>query len=83
MPLVRNEVWQFRRKKSKCLEKYFVHNFCILSVSDLPYLRSLTNIWFFNKYRIDYDHVVMDCMEELLLKRHYKEYEVDCISDMY
>ena len=83
MPLVRKEVWQFHPNKSKCLEKYFVHNFCIVSVSDLPYLRSLTNIWFFNKYRIDYDHVVMDCMEELLLKRHYKEYEVDCISDIY
>ena len=81
MPVIRRAIWQFHCKKSECLEKYFVHDFCIVSVSDLPYLKSLTNIWFFNKYRIDYDHVVMDCMEELLLKKHFKEYEVDCIND--
>ena len=83
IPVIRKAIWQFQLKKSECLEKYFVHNFCIVSVSDLPYLKSLTNTWFFNKYRIDYDHVVLDCMEELLLKKHFKEYEVDCINDRY
>ena len=83
MPAVTTPIWQYHRKKSECLERHFVHNICIVSVSDLPYLKRLTNLWFFNKYRIDYDHVVMDCMEELLLKKHFKEYEVDCINDRY
>ena len=81
MPRVSRRLWQFSyNKKTECIEKYFIHKICIQSASDLPYLRSLSGIWFLNKYRIDYDHVVMDCMEELLLKRHYKEYEIDCIS---
>ena len=84
MPLVRQVVSKpFNGKhKAKCLERYTVRSFCIQSASDLPYLRSLSDIWFLNKYRIDYDHVVMDCMEELLLKKHFKEYEVDCIKSL-
>ena len=84
MPLVRKAVWKpFHGKhKAKCLERYIVRSFCIQSASDLPYLRSLSGIWFLNKYYIDYDHVVMDCMEELLLKKHFKEYEVDCIKSL-
>ncbi len=58
-----------------------VHNICIVSASDLPRLTQLSkqkNIWFFNKYFIEYDHVVMDCMEELLLQRNIQEYTDDC-----
>ena len=78
MPTVSVPIW-FSNDNTVCIERHFIHNICILSASDLPYLRGRSNLWFFNKYRIDYDRVVMDCMEELLLKRHFKEYEVDCI----
>ena len=79
MPIVSRAFWNIYPKKTECIERYFIHSICILSVSDLPYLKNVPNTWFFNKYRIDYDHVVMDCMEELLLKKHFREYEVDCI----
>ena len=78
MSTVSKQIW-FGIDNTVCIEKHFVHNICILSASDLPYLKGHSNLWFFNKYRFDYDRVVMDCMEELLLKRHFKEYEVDCI----
>ena len=73
-PIVSRPFWNIHPKKTECIEKYFIHNICILSVSDLPYLKNIANTWFLNKYRIDYDHVVMDCMEELLLKKHFREH---------
>ena len=80
MPMVSRAIWNVQPKETECIERYFIHNVCILSVSDLPNLKSVSNIWFFNKYRIDYDHVVMDCMEELLLKKHYREHAIDNAS---
>ena len=53
-----------------------------VGLRQFTYLRSLSGVWFLNKYYINYDHVVMDCMEELLLKKHFKEYEVDCIKSL-
>ena len=78
MPRVSIPMW-FSNDNTVCIERHFVHNICIMSASDLPYLKGRSNLWFFNKYHFDYDRIVMDCMEELLLKRHYNEYEVDCI----
>ena len=79
-PIVSRAFWNIYPKKTECVEKYFIHNICILSVSDLPYLKNIANTWFFNKYRIDYDHVVMDCMEELLLKKNFREHAIDNAS---
>ena len=79
-PIVSRAFWNIYPKKTECIEKYFIHDICILSVSDLPYLKKVSNTWFFNKYRIDYDHVVMDCMEELLLKKNFREHVIDNAS---
>ena len=54
MPIVSRAFWNIYPKKTECIERYFIHSICILSVSDLPYLKSVPNTWFFNKYRIDY-----------------------------
>ena len=80
MPTVSRAFWNIYPKKTECIDRYFIHSICILSVSDLPYLKSVKDTWFFNKYHIDYDHVVMDCMEELLLKKHFREHAIDNAS---
>ena len=66
-----------------CRESKIVHDICIVSSADLPRLTKLSKdkvYWFFNKYFIGYDHVLMDCMEKLLVQRNIKEYEKDCES---
>ena len=70
-------------KPSVCLAGHFRHRICILSASDLKWLSEASvklKYFFVNKYLVDYDHVVMDCMEELLLKRNLEEYEKDCVA---
>ena len=69
------------KNRRLCVELKIVHDICIVSAGDLPRLTKLSKHkthWFFNKYFISYDHVVMDCMEELLLQRNVIEYEQDC-----
>ena len=60
------------------------HFSCILSILDLPmltkYSKSNTTYFFFNKYDMDYDHVVMDCMEESIVKQNKWEFALDCIN---
>ena len=85
MPGVTTRIWSFHLNPANsdyCIDRNFVHHICIASVSDLPKLQSLSAknvVWFYNKYLADYDHVVMDCMESLLIQRNYKEYENDCL----
>ena len=35
---------------------------------------------FHNKYYMERDHTVMDCIEEELVSRNKQEYEKDCIT---
>ena len=77
----REWVSQVRKNHYLCVDLKIVHDICIVSAGDLPRLTELSEAkkyWFFNKYFISYDHVVMDCMEELLLQRNVREYERDC-----
>ena len=83
IPVVAHRDWVFKRKtfRKYCMRRRVVHNICIVSSSDLPRLRNASinmSWWFHNKYFIEYDHVVMDCMENLLLQRNGNEYEKDC-----
>ena len=57
---------------------------CIVSSGDLHRLRysvdDLDDVkppMFHNKYNMEEDHTVMDCMEELLVQRNKQEYERD------
>ena len=84
IPLVAKRDWVFKRKtfKKYCFARKLVHNICIVSSSDLARLREVSETkgwWFHNKYFIDYDHVVMNCMENLLLRRNADEYQRDCL----
>ena len=61
-----------------CLDRYQVHHVCIASVSDLPQM-VINSPMFFNKYLDHYDHVVMDCAEERLIRTNLLEYRKDCV----
>ena len=81
MPSVVVRHWRDTQSSSYCSESYYRHRICIVSASDLHWLSrasSRQQLFFVNKYLMDYDHIVMDCMEELLLKRNFLEYERDC-----
>ena len=65
----------------KCTGKR-VHHVCILNIRDLPllheYKRGKSTIFFYNKYFLEYDHVVMDCMEQRIVEQNKLEYKRDC-----
>ena len=81
-PLLVHRIWNFRNS-SRCLEGKWHHRICIVSVGDLPWLKSgmdSGNFYFMNKYWIEYDHVVMDCMEDLLVEKNVEEFSRDCTA---
>ena len=59
-----------------------VHYSCILNSRDLQKLFAYgktRDVFFFNKYFMDYDHVVMDCMERRIVQQNQLEYQRDCL----
>ena len=62
-----------------------VHNVCVVTSADISEVyRFLASekqeYFFFNKYFMEHDHVVMDCMEEQLLQKNRIEYQQDCVE---
>ena len=62
------------------------HKVCIVSSGDLPLIYSQgvnghQPTFFFNKYFMEMDHVVMDCMEQRLVEQNRREYENDCLAE--
>ena len=64
-----------------------VHHICIITVGEfrsilaknerkMPAQKAL----FHNKYYMELDHTVMDCMEERLVAINKREYKKDCID---
>ena len=87
VPVVDQYIWLNSagrpRKYHQVCEGKAVHFICILTVGDLPeiYRLGVNNPrphFFFNKYFMEDDHVVMDCMEERLVKQNKLEYKRDC-----
>ena len=75
-------MWMYTKaQKAKCGGKV-VHSICIVSVPDLPEILNRSKdgklAIFSNKYFMEMDHVVMDCMEERLVARNRLEYKQDC-----
>ena len=87
VPTVDQFIWITNRSTKKHTRWYckgwVVHSICVLGSGDLPSIvKSARNtkspFFFFNKYFLERDHVVMDCMEERLAEQNIKEYEQDC-----
>ena len=56
-----------------------VHQVCILNTAHLPLVKSVmeSNTWFFNKYFMEDDYAIMDCVEEQLVKANIEEFVGD------
>ena len=70
------------REPSKYCSGKVVHSICIATSGDLHRIYKSALSWqhfFFNKYFMEEDHVVMDCMEERLIAHNSKEYARDCL----
>ncbi|XP_045158807.2 beta-1,3-galactosyl-O-glycosyl-glycoprotein beta-1,6-N-acetylglucosaminyltransferase-like [Mercenaria mercenaria] len=76
---LRHVIWKFPGGIS-CSGK-FVREVCILGVEDLG--RAYNSIELFaNKFHLDFEHIALDCLEELLYERTWKEYIEDIPIDM-
>ena len=70
---------------SLCPGRKVVHSICILTTPDMKQVLAATKqtSFFFNKYFLELDPTVMDCMEEMLVRTNIKEYWKDCIEDSH
>ena len=85
IPNVAEIVWLYPGYPRRPCAGKIIRGVCILSAGDLHLVFSLgVNVqkpqapFFFNKYNIREDHVVMECMEEWLVERNKLEYMSDC-----
>ena len=83
MPVVDLAIWDHDSKH--CTGGIFVRQVCIVGVSELHNIHVLwvgakPQVFFMNKYHSEKDHVVMDCMEEWLLRQNAVEYTHDMCS---
>ena len=81
LPLVADVIWV--QGTLKC-NSPVVHGVCIISSADLYQVKhevDLDNVQgplFHNKYFMEKDHTVMDCLEEQLVIRNKREYMKEC-----
>ena len=90
IPIVSKCTWMTGQHQTKakqyCKGGHIVHNICIITGADLSSIQSkvdvnnLTGPMFHNKYFVEIDHTVMDCIEEQLVIRNRLEYERDCLD---
>ena len=76
--------WVGVSEKEVCCAGEVIHHVCIISTADLHLVQRSTrnNLYmFYNKYFMEDDHVVMDCMEERLTRQNKLEYLKDCGRD--
>ena len=92
IPIVSEYIWITGQRKAEieqyCKSGYVVHNICIMTSADLSSVHRQVNVkklrgpMFHNKYFMERDHTVMDCLEEQLVVRNRLEYEKDCLSQL-
>ena len=71
--------WRYEDSQEPCNGKV-VHYICIPKIGDLSMIMRETEdekALFFNKYIMEYDHTLMDCMEEELISRNKREFVDD------
>ena len=83
IPSVYKTIWLTSGHNEPCKGRE-VHGICVVSSGDLPLVYSMglnpgQPVFFFNKYFMEWDHVVMDCTERRLVEMNKLEYEQDCL----
>ena len=83
--IVAKQYWTTIKKKNlKSCPGKIAHSLCILTIPDLPRIINDTThshgtiYFFFNKYFMKDDPVIMDCIERRLLKQNMLDYYNDC-----
>ena len=68
-----------------CPGRKVVHVICILTAPDMKHVldgrKTRRPTFFFNKYFLEWDPTVMDCMEEKMVEVNMEEYWKDCIEE--
>ena len=80
--IVAKQYWTWSNNLRSCPGKV-VHYMCILTTPDLPRIfdaatKHSTTYFFFNKYFMEDDPVIMDCLERRILAQNIKDYNRDC-----
>lgn len=73
--------WCFHKSCKRLCHGRWYHAVCVSGAGDLPNIRSTAaenGNMFHNKYSIEVDHTVMDCMEEVIIQRNKLEYQQEC-----
>ena len=90
IPHVISAIWLPKSSWEQYCSGWVIHWICIVSSGDLqrltkymrvdidPHLHK-QGVMFHNKYFMERDHTVMDCVEEQLVNRNKQEYRRDCI----
>ncbi len=77
---VERAFWRFKNGKAQCHGR-IVHNICIVNAADLNHVMTRSNYgtagMFHNKYFMEDDHTVMDCVEEMIVEKNIEEHERD------
>ena len=84
-----NYFWRNReyvKKNGKQCSGNIVHNICIVDIGDLQRILKDTDngrrAFFHNKYLMEHDHIIMDCMEERIVDKNRLEYEKECMVEV-
>ena len=89
IPYIVSAIWLHEVDWEPHCSGWYLHWICIVSSGDLHRLKTFMNTsadphtygaLFHNKYFMERDHTVMDCIEEELISRNKLEYERDCIT---
>lgn len=80
--VVNGYIWANKEPDYTCAGRV-VHGICIVTSGDLHRVlhtvsQSNQTVFFFNKYFMEDDHVIMDCLEESLIRRNMIEHAQDC-----
>ena len=83
VPIVNDVVWLSSRwaktHRWNICHGSDVHSVCVLDCYDLHTIfNHESNTFFFNKYFMEKDHIIMECAEEKLVQHNKQEYENDC-----
>ena len=90
IPVIDRSIWILSKYQKShasrlCPGKKIVHSICILTAPDMKQVVDAVKArrphFFFNKYFLEWNPTVVDCMEEKLVGTNMEEYWKDCVQE--
>ena len=80
-----NYFWNLTPEQKKACQGKEIHHICVVEIGDTQRVLNATGAsgeraLFQNKYFMENDHLIMDCMEERIVARNKLECEQDCTT---